>query len=221
MKLKLGKTLSLNCAIVAAVALVLWIVVSLRNDDSILSILVRHVPAYMGWPSDSTSFGVLQRMSKYEKQGRYDAAIKAGIRWTEKNSDSGSNERIYTDISALYLKQAVKDRTHGEEYVKQAVLYRDKALPFAVDSKYALQRLAAVSESMGDLSATQRCVQYRNSIKLLDRTTFLLNEDKDRVARLFKPDPNEPTLEEIKRRSERVDASVNRIRIKLQNSACQ
>lgn len=219
MKPRRGKSLFLKGAIAAALALVVWIVVSLRNDDSILSIVVRDVPGYMGWGLDSTTFNVLRRMSKYEKKGHYDQAITAGITWTEKYPDAGSNDWVYTDISALYLKQAANDRGHTEDYVKQAVLYRDKALPFASDSLYSLQRLAAISESMGDLSAAQRCLQYRNAIKLLDRMTVLLNEERDRVARFIKPDPN--ALEEIKCRSERVDATVNHVRAKLQNSGCE
>jgi hypothetical protein len=150
------------------VALIVWIVVLLLDDGSVLGILVREVPSYVGWASDSTAADALRRMSKYKKKGRYDDAIKAGIAWTQRYPDAGySNGWIYTDVSALYLKKAAKDGDEAEEDVKQAVVYRDKALPFSTDSLYSLQRLAAISESAGDLSAPQRCVQYRNTMKLL------------------------------------------------------
>jgi tetratricopeptide (TPR) repeat protein len=160
---------------------------------------------------------VLRTMSKYQKKGRYDDAIEAGIVWAEKHPDR-SNGWVYMEVSALYLEKAAKDSEHAEEDVKQALLYRDKALQLDPDGLYSLQ-LAIISESAGDLSAAQRCVEYRNAIKIMDRMAVSLSEEKDRVARYFKPRPNE--VEQIKGNSDRVDAIVNRLRGKLQHSACQ
>jgi hypothetical protein len=202
-------------AIAAVVALVIWGVVLLRDDDSVLSILIRRV----GWAPDSTTSDVVRRMSKYQKKGRYDDAIGVGIMWAKKYPDAGSNGWVYTDVSALYLEKAAKDGEHAEEDVKQALLYRDKALPFASDGLYSLQQLASISESAGDISAAQRCVQYRNAIKIMDRMSVLLGEEKDRVARQFKPHPDD--VERIKCDSDRVDAIVNRLSGKLQDPACQ
>ena len=156
-------------------------------------------------------------MSKNEKKGRYDDAITGGILWTEKHPHAGSNGWIYTDVAGLYLEKAVKDGEYTEEDVKQALLYRDKALQFDPDGLYSLQ-LATISESAGDLSAAQRCVQYRNAIKILDRMAVLLGEEKDRAARQFKPHPDD--VERIKGDSDRVDAIVSRLRGKQQRSAC-
>jgi hypothetical protein len=206
--------------IVAVVALVVWIAALLHDDGSVLSILVREVPTYIGRASDSTAADVLRKMSKYEKKGRYDDAIKSGIAWTQKYPDAGSNGwngRIYTDVSALYLKKASMDDEHMEEDVTQALLYRDKALPFSTDTMYWLQQLAAISEHAGDLSPTQQCVQYRNAMKLLDRVNILLTAEKERVARQFKPGTD---CEQMKCISEQVDTSVNRVRGKLQDSDC-
>jgi hypothetical protein len=202
--------------VIAVAALVVWSVV---DDSSVLGILVRQVPSYMGWAPDSTAADVLRRMSKYEKKGRYDDAIKTGIAWTEKHPDDRWNGWIYMEVSALYLKEAGKDDEHAEEDVTEVLLYRDKALPLFPDNLYWLQRLAAISESAGDLAPTQRCVQYRNTMKLLDRVDILLTEEKARVARQFKPDPAD--CEQMKCVSEQVDTTVNRVRGKLQRSACQ
>jgi hypothetical protein len=202
------------------VALIVCVVVLLLDDGSVLGILVREVPSYVGWASNSTAADVLRRMRKYEKKSRYDDAIKAGIAWTQEYPDAGySNGWIYTDVSALYLKKAAKDGDEAEEDVKQAVVCRDKALPFSTDSLYSLLRLATISESAGDLSPTQRCVQYRNTMKLLDRVNILLTEEKDRVARQFKPDPAD--CEQMKCVSDRFDTSVNRVRGKLEQSGCE
>jgi hypothetical protein len=189
-------------------------VVLLRDNDSVLSILIRRI----GWAPDSTTGDVARTMTKYQKKGRYDEAIQAGIMWTEKYPDAGSNAWLYMDVSALYLVKAAKDSVHTEEDVKQALVYRDKALRFDPDGMYSLQ-LATISESAGDLSAAQRCVQYRNAIKILDRMAVLLGEEQDRVARQFKPHPDD--VERIKGDSDRVDAIVNRLRGKQQRSACQ
>jgi len=69
------------------------------------------------------------------------------------------------------------DRAHIDEYLKQAAFYRDKALQSDPDSVYSLQRSSAISESIGDLSPVQRCAQYGNSIKLLNRLNLLANEN--------------------------------------------
>ena len=121
------------------VALVGWIVVLLLDDGSVLGILVRALPSHMGWASDSTAADVLRSMKKDEKKGHYDNAIKDGIAWTQKYPDAASNGwngRIYADVSALYLKKAANDDEHAEEDVTEALLYRDKALPFSTDSLY-------------------------------------------------------------------------------------
>ena len=201
---------------IAVAALVVW---SLIDDSSVLGIVVREVPSYMGWTPDQTAADVLRRMSKYEKKSRYDDAIKTGIAWTEKYPDDRWNGWIYMEVSALYLKEAGKHDEHAEEDVTEVLLYRDKALLFFPDNLYWLQRLAAISESAGDLSPTQRCVQYRNTMKLLDRVDILLTEEKDRVARQFKPNPSD--CEQMKCVAEQVDTTVNRVREKLQRSACQ
>ncbi len=204
------------------VALVGWIVVLLLDDGSVLGILVRALPSHMGWASDSTAADVLRSMKKDEKKGHYDNAIKDGIAWTQKYPDAASNGwngRIYADVSALYLKKAANDDEHAEEDVTEALLYRDKALPFSTDSLYWLQELAGISESAGDLSPTQRCVQYRNAMKLLDRVNILLTEEKGRVARQFKPDPAD--CEQMKCVSEQVDTAVNRVKGKLEHSGCE
>lgn len=212
------------------VALVVWIVVLLHDDGSVLSILVRAVPTVssllvkdvssrMGWARDSSAADVLQTMKKYYKRGRYDDAIKAGIAWTEKHPDDSWNGLIYMEASALYLKKAEKDDEHAEEDVTAVLVYRDKALPLFPNNLYWLQRLAAISESAGDLSPTQRCVQYRNAMKLLDRVNILLAAEKDRVARQFKPNPAD--CEQMKCVSEQVDTSISSVRGKLQHSACE
>lgn len=216
MALSAQKRLVVAGAIAAVVALVICSVLLLRDDDSVLSILIRR--EHIGWVPDSTAGDVSRTMTKYQKKGRYDDAIEAGILWTKKYPDAKSNGWVYTDVSALFLEKASKDSEHAEENVKQALLYRDKALQFDPDGMYSLW-LATISEAAGDLSAAQRCVQYGNAIKIMDRMAVVLGEEKDRVARQFKPRPND--VVRIKDNSDRVDAIINRLRGKLQHSACQ
>jgi len=199
-----------------------WAILSLRNDDSTLSVVAAvamDVKQRMCWPSDSSAVCVLKAMAKHERMGRSDDAVSLGVAWAEKHPDDFTSGWIYQDISALYLRRARTDSGRAEEYLKQAVFYRDKALPLSSDSPYPLQSLLAISESVGDLSMAQRCVQYGNSIKLLDRMNLLANEQKDRLARQFKPDLAE--RKKIEGLLEWIDAGTRRVSGKLSASGCQ
>lgn len=158
-------------------------------------------------------------MSKYEKTGRYDDAISTGLAWAERYPDSFTSGFIYEDVSGLYLTKARIDGARAEEYVRQAIVYRDKALRFFSDSPYSLYNLVTISESIGDLSTTQRCVQYENTVKLLDRMHILASQEKERLGRQFKPDLAE--RKKIESLSEWIDATVIRMNGKLSSSGCQ
>jgi hypothetical protein len=205
--------------VAVALSCVVLVVFSLQNDDSTLSVVTRYVKAKMGLSQESAMIVEYRRMEKYEMKGRDDDAIQAGVAFVSKYPDSSLNFWIYQNLSVLYLKQARKDSGRAEEYLKQAILYRDKGLPSVSDSPYQLQRWVIISESVGDLSATQRCVQYRNAIKLLDRMNLLVNKDKDRVARQFRPDLAERT--KLESMSEWIDAEGKRVAGKLPLCACQ
>jgi hypothetical protein len=101
---------------------------------------------------------MLKTMAKYEKKGRYDDAVNIGTALAEKNPDSFTSDWIYQDISASYLRRARMDNGRSEEYLRQAVFYRDRALPSASDSPYWLQSLVTITEAVGDLSTAQRCL---------------------------------------------------------------
>jgi hypothetical protein len=202
-----------------SLALVVWLVVSLRNDDSTLSVIARYVEVRMCWSADSSVYCAIKTMAKYERNGRYDEAVRIGVAWAEKYPDSFISGSIYEDISALYLRRARMDAGHAEEYLNQAVFYRDKALRFASDSPHLLQTLVVISESVGDLSKAQRCVQYDNSIKFLNRMNLLANDEKDRLARQVKPDLAE--RRRVAYLSDWTDATIKRVHAKLSASVCQ
>ncbi len=202
-------------------AFVAWVVVSLRNDDSALMVVARYVKEETCWPADSSAVCVLKTMAKYEKNGRYDDAVSAGVALAQKHPDSFTSGWIYEDISELYLRRARMDSGRAEEYLKQAVFYRDKALPSHLDSDspYSLNTLVLLSESIGDLSTSQRCIQYRNSIKLLDRMKLLANEEEHRLARQFKSNLDE--RQKLDNLLECIDVVTKRVRAKLSASGCQ
>jgi hypothetical protein len=209
--------------LVAASALslvfVAWAVVSFLDDDSILSVVARDLKKDVCWSADSSTACVVKAMAKYEKRGRYDDAIRAGTAWTEKHPDGPMSGWIYRDLSVLYMKKAKMDTGHAEEYLKQALVYRDRALPSESDSPYSLLPLEAISELVGDLSRVQRCVQYGNSIKLLDRMNVLVNEDKARWARQIKPDLAQ--RKQIDCLSDWIDVAMRRVSSKSAVSGCQ
>lgn len=195
-----------------------WLVVSLRNDDSTLTVIARYVKQTMCWSAEPSAYCVLKAMAKYQKQGRYDAAISTGAQWADKHPEGVTSELIYEDISELYLKKSTLDTVRSEQYL-QAISYRDKALRSAWDSPYALQPLVTISESVGDLSPKQRCVRYGNSMKLLDRMHVLADEDKDRLTRQFQPDLAERA--KVNRLLERIEAAAKRVRTKSSASGCE
>jgi hypothetical protein len=207
----------------AALALVLglatWIVVSLRNDNSILSIVARGEMKNLGWVADSTTGDVLVRMAKYEDRGKYDDAIRVGVGWTEKHPDMTFDDLVFTDLGFLYLRKAHADAGRSDEYVRMAVSYRDKALPAEADSIPGLEKLARLSEAIADFSQNQRCPQYRNAIKLLDRQVVLLNDEQARLARQIVPQNDEEERLGFLRQNN--DVTTRRLQGKLQVSACQ
>jgi len=194
-----------------------------------LSIVVGNLPRAMGGGTDSTTSDVLRRMAKYEKQSRYDEAIRAGNAWTEKHPDSDSNAWMFTLIARLCLQGAKAESGRADEYVTQAMLYRDKALRFESDNPSGLRDLAWLSEAGGDLSATQRCVQYRNAIKILAHLAEVLRERRavaPKQEAFVAPRQGTPaeyvlTVEEIDTLLERTNGTVTRLREKLQKSGCK
>jgi hypothetical protein len=173
----------------------------------------------MCWSEDSSTFCVLKAMSKYEKRGHFDEAIKAGTTWASQYPDGSISGGIYTDISTLYLKKARMDPGRAEEYFKQALSYRDKALQPASDNAYSLRPLVEISEYVGDVSKDQRCVQYGNSLRILDRMSLLANEEKDQLARQFKPDPD--ARKQVECLSDWIEAAIKRVSTKSSASGCQ
>ena len=121
-----------------SLALVVWVVLSLQNDDSTLSVIARYVRQTVCWSADSSLACAVKAMGKYEKKGRYEDAIRIGTKWADKYPDSITSGFIDEDVSALYLKKAGGDNGNAEEYIRQALVYRDKALRFASDSPYYL-----------------------------------------------------------------------------------
>ena len=189
-----------------------WAAWSLRDDDSGLSVLVRYTAWRMGWAADSSTVEVLTRIARYSKRGRYDDLIRAGTAWTEAHPPNDYfGSVIYQDIAWAYLAKAKADAAHSEEDVNQAMLYRDKAVPLSLQAILGLEYLADLSEEAGDLSARQRCVQYGNAIKLLDRIPALGREQSQE-------EPGRVSAGDLKSLQNQVDARMSRIRAKLRRT---
>ena len=191
---------------------VVCVVVSLRDDDSTLNVLTRYAKERTCWFADSSNniSCVVKSMNKYRRRGRYDDAISTGAAWADKYPSSFMGGVIYREISVLYLQKTRIDSSHADAYLKEALLYRDKALTSASDSPASLQSLAAISEAVGDLSVPQR---------FLDRMNVLTNEDKDELKRQFKPDLAKRKRTEFL--SEWIGAEMRRVSKKSSASGCQ
>ncbi len=177
-------------------------------------------------PGDST-FVALHKMANYQKRGYYDAAIDVGKAWTTAYPIDGSNDKVFIGIASAYLAKARRDRAHADDYIREALLYRDKALATASDpelgvySMSTIHDLAVISEYAGDLSAAQRCVQYRNTIKLYDHLITRLTDKRDEITHRFVPDPNDLTVADVDCWADQTHDAMAEVREKQKRSACQ
>ncbi len=206
-------------AVAVTLAIVVWAMASLRDDESSLRVLIRAAKEQVCWPANSSMDCVVKAMSRYKKKGHFDDAIKTGEAWATQHPDSLMSGAIYIDISTLYLQKARMDPARTEEYIRQALSARDKALQSSSDNAYLLQQLVGISEYVGDISKAQQCIQYGNSIRILKRMNLLANEEKDHIARQVKPDLAE--RKNWERLSEWIDAGIKRVSNKASSSGCQ
>lgn len=166
---------------------------------------------------------VANKMRAYQEQGRYDAAIALGNKWLSQHPNDGANDQIFGRIALLYVDKAKKDRRNGEQFLTEAVRYRDKMLPVAGDSTlgwYSMGVLldsALISEAVGDVSSEQQCVQYGNALKLLERLTYSLKDKQEEISnKAAKHDAFGYTSADVQRLLEEVNTATNRIRAKQQ-----
>ncbi len=217
----------------SALLLVSWLIneqhaAMFRDDGSRLSVLITRAADKIGFDTAGMAFAVLHKMDNYEKRGMYDAAIYAGIKWLNHNPEI-FDDRISLAIACAFLNKAHQDRNHAEEYVRQALVYRDKAIPIASDtnrgwySMSTVQDMAAISESAADISDDQRCVQYRNTIRLLQLLAGRAQDKQDEISRRFGPkqDASGVTLADVDRYKSQVEAAIARVRDKQQKSGCR
>src|SRR6267142_1089618 len=94
-----------------------------------------------------TRFEVLRRMCEYQQDGRYDDAISLGNAWITKYPQDGSNDQVFGQIALLYLEKAKKDVHSRDEYITQAIGYRDKMLPIALDARLGRYSLTALQDA--------------------------------------------------------------------------
>jgi hypothetical protein len=160
---------------------------ALRDDGSSLSVLITLASDKIDRSPRSSNYGVygvLKKMANYRKRGYYDAAVDAGKAWTGAYPNDGMNDMVFIAVASSYLEKAQRDRARAEDYVHEALLYRDKALPIASDPAQegysTLRDLALISEYAGDLSPEQRCVQFGNTVKLYEHLIVRLKDKQEK-----------------------------------------
>lgn len=172
---------------------------------------------------------VLQRMEQFRHNGRYDDAISVGTKWAEKFPQNGSNDQVFGRIAFLYLEKAKKGEGEEDKDVAEALRYRDKMLPVASDTELGLYSAAAlkdaafISEAAGDLSVTQRCVQYQNALRLLERLAYSLHNQQVALSNRTgsKRDEFGYTTEDVNQLLTEAQASASRVHEKQKKSECK
>jgi len=202
---------------------------ALRDNGSMLSVLITRVADKIGFPPGSSAYDTLHKMANYEKRGMYGAAINAGNAWITEHPIDGTNDRVFLAIASIFLQKAKQDSSHADQYVDQALVYRDKAIPIASDttlgwySMTTLRDMSLISESAGELSSKQRCVQYRNGVKLLERVLDQLETKRVEISRRT-PNTEDQfgvSRDTVEQLSEQTKAGIARLRAKQQNAACE
>jgi hypothetical protein len=200
---------------------------ALVDDGSYLSVLISRVTDKAGFSAGPNAFTVLHKMRNYQKRGHYDAAIDAAKAWAEEYPRDGFNDRVFVAVAWMFLNKAQHDRAHAEDYVNTALLYRDKALLIATDttlpwsSIWTLRDLALISKAAGDISLKQRCVQYGNALKLLQRRADLLRDRQDEISRRFVPVKDDLSVEDCKCMSDETQTAIGEVREQQQKYACK
>jgi hypothetical protein len=220
MKLRLSRRRIL--AVLLAAAVIAWagVLLSIRGQVSILGAIATDLSNYyIGWPADATGGAVFARMARYQRRGRYDAAIKAGVAWADKNPNDDSTYWIYVDVADLYLVRAKSEASHREEYADQAIFYADKAL--RSNDVLAPEMLVSTFEAAGDLSTHQRCAQYQRAVNLLQRSAAQNEKLAQAVMRMRVSAGREVEARNwVNGRSKEIDTEITRLKSKLHDSSC-
>lgn len=219
-----NRRIGLILIVVLTVLLATWFVLIHLRDGSDFGYISRR----LGLAPDQNTSELLKTMQVYASRERYDLAIAAGENWTTGHPLDGSNDQVFLAISSTYLERARRDKQSPDAYLSQAILYRDKAAPTASDralgwySIGTLHDMALVSEAAGDLSEKQRCVQYRNALKLHRHIVERLNEKRDEISRRTPAeDQFGVSLGEADRRIRQTLEATKRLKAKVQSGTCE
>jgi len=185
------KWLRYGVGLVALLAAIAWTAVSLLNPISTLSILADDVRESFGLAADRSPILVFARMQALAQRGRIDKAIEIGHQSMVKHP---GDEWVPPQLATLYLTKARSDTTHAKLYVGEALKYRDMALSSS-NSPQSLLQLAYISDYAGDLLGDQRCIQYRNALRLTDAAFGQIAQRRDVINRHIKTTPED--IEEL------------------------
>lgn len=134
---------------------------------------------------------------------------------------------MFIAISHIFLKRAQADPAHTREHVRSALKYRDKAVPIASDqelgwySMNTVKELAAITEMAGDLSTEERCVQYRNSLRLRKVLKARLQDKAEEIARRIVAKPEDLTVADVQCLSDQNNESIRLAEEKQAKLSCR
>lgn len=203
----------IGSSLAALVGVGVWVVVSLRNSDSGLSVLVKYTARAMWLTPPETTAEVLERMLSYEKRGRLEDAAKLGIAWTDRDPRNYSSNDVYVNLAFIRLEEATRDKSQADARVEQAIAYRDKALACSPDALDMWVNAARISEFAGDYSETQRCIQYGNAVKLLNQISVRMETEQHLNGTLTQDKRNEI--------EGKLHKKISSVQQKLRDAKCQ
>jgi hypothetical protein len=216
---KLRKRLTICLTIVVIAVAAILVGDELLRLDSNLSIFADEVRETLGIPVDEPGVYVLIKMRALEARGRRDKAIEIGSRFTTRNPSADS--RVPEQVAVLYLRKARTDPAHAEEDVREAMKFRDIAVQSSLDSPGLLVQLAGISEYAADLSSKQRCIEYRNALKIIDAALSRMAGRKDELTRHIKiTEEDTAELKDLNESESNTRLRVTKLEDKVRNSGC-
>lgn len=112
------------------------------------------ITAEQGTPQDFEA-----QMNEYAKQGRYEDAIRAGLKALRNTPHDAA---VHGQIAIVYLARAAKE-ADKDRWASEAVSHLESAISKEAENPIVLLDAARGFESAGDLSGARKCEFYLRS----------------------------------------------------------
>jgi hypothetical protein len=183
-----------------------------RYRSTRLLVLAIIAATFAGCSKPETTGEALVLMDNYRTQLQYERALQIGKEWLARYPDDGA---MYAEMGVVYLEKARATTTERERLVAHALQMAHKAVELAPRDYFALDMAASVFEGAAALSTKDRCVHYRNAVRVLDHWAFWEEEDNIRNR------PGDPGIADSRKFHSALLKRRQAVQEKAANAACR